>query len=108
MIIYQVKCKVKHCPMPEPPKKVTPGMKIFLTDTTEDGMFTFCQLSEWNGNAEKEFKTYLERHQICGKVVSREEIPVTSAESAEAITFGSAMRYLLGWFFLGAETQSGG
>lgn len=37
-----------------------------------------------------------------------EEIPVTSAESAEAITFGSAMRYLLGWFFLGAETQSGG
>ena len=82
MIIYQVKCKVKHCPMPEPPKKVTPGMKIFLTDTTEDGMFTFCQLSEWNGNAEKEFKTYLERHQICGKVVSREEIPVTSLASA--------------------------
>ena len=37
-----------------------------------------------------------------------EEIPVTSAESAEAITFGSAMRYLLEWFFLGAETQSGG
>lgn len=37
-----------------------------------------------------------------------EEIPVTAAESAEAITFGSAMRYLLEWFFLGAETQSGG
>lgn len=37
-----------------------------------------------------------------------EEIPVTAAESAEAITFSSAMRYLLEWFFLGAETQSGG
>lgn len=37
-----------------------------------------------------------------------EEIPVTAAESAEAITFGSAMRYLLEWFFLGAETQFGG
>lgn len=37
-----------------------------------------------------------------------EKIPVTAAESAEAITFGSAMRYLLEWFFLGAETQSGG
>lgn len=28
-----------------------------------------------------------------------EEVPVTAAESAEAITFGSAFRYLLGWFF---------
>ncbi|MDD7646084.1 MAG: D-alanyl-D-alanine carboxypeptidase [Ruminococcus bromii] len=46
------------------------------------------------------------RVSINGETV--EEIPVTAVESAEAITFGSAMRYLLEWFFLGAETQSGG
>ena len=27
-----------------------------------------------------------------------QEIPITAAESAEAITFGSAFQYLLSWF----------
>ena len=76
MMIYKVKCKVRGCPPPEPPKKVTAGMKIFLTAVAEDGTFTFCQLSEWNGNAEQEFSEYMKRHQISGKVILREEIPV--------------------------------
>ena len=37
-----------------------------------------------------------------------EEIPVTAAERVEAITFSSAMRYLLGWFFLAERADSGG
>ena len=37
-----------------------------------------------------------------------QEIPITAAESAEAITFGSAFQYLLSWFFRAAAPGAPG
>ena len=37
-----------------------------------------------------------------------QEIPITAAESAEAITFGSAFQYLLSWFFRAAAPDAAG